>query len=64
MASNKRKPWDAKRIKALRARFGETQESFAHRLGVTFVSVNRWEGGRAKPSPLAVRLFDKLDQKG
>jgi DNA-binding transcriptional regulator YiaG len=61
----KKKPrgsWDAKRIRALRIRFGETQEHFAGRLGVTFTSVSRWEGGHSRPSPLAVRLLDKLDE--
>jgi len=37
--------WDARRIRSLRLSFGDTQESFAHRLRVSFVSVNRWENG-------------------
>jgi DNA-binding transcriptional regulator YiaG len=39
----------------LRARTGLTQEKFAARLGVTFPTINRWENGRAKPSPLALK---------
>ncbi|MEW6365196.1 MAG: helix-turn-helix transcriptional regulator [Acidobacteriota bacterium] len=41
-------------IKLLRERLGLTQEQLAHELGVTFYSVNRWENGAVKPSPLAV----------
>jgi putative transcriptional regulator len=37
-----------------------TQERFAAKLGVTFASVNRWENGRAKPSPLALKQIEEL----
>lgn len=47
-------------IRLLRDRLGMTQERFAARLGVTFASVNRWENGRAKPSPLALRQVEDL----
>jgi DNA-binding transcriptional regulator YiaG len=39
----------------LRSLCGLTQEQFAARLGVTVVTVNRWENYRSKPMPLAVR---------
>lgn len=42
-------------LRALRARCGLTQEKLAVRLGVTFPTINRWENGRAAPSPLALR---------
>ena len=58
-----KRPWDKKRVAALRKRLGDTQEAFAHRLGVTHVSVNRWENGRSKPSPLAVRILEELEAK-
>ena len=32
-----------------------TQEQFAARIGVTVVTVNRWENYRSKPMPLALR---------
>lgn len=41
-------------VRELRKRLGLTQEKFAARLGVTFPTVNRWENGRTKPSPMAV----------
>jgi putative transcriptional regulator len=47
----------AKFISGLRFRLGLTQEQFAAKLGVTFVSVNRWENGKTQPSPMAMRLI-------
>ena len=46
-------------LRAIRARLDLTQEQLAERLGVSFASINRWEGGtricrkklRRKPSP-------------
>ena len=42
-------------IREVRTRLGLTQEKFAARLGVTLPTINRWENGRASPSPLAIR---------
>jgi putative transcriptional regulator len=47
-------------IRELRARLGLTQEKFAARLGVTLPTINRWENGRAKPSPLAIQTLREL----
>lgn len=44
----------------LRQRLGLTQEKLAAKLGVTSPSVNRWENGRAKPSPLALKQIEDL----
>ena len=30
------------------------------KLGVTFPTINRWENGRAKPSPLAMKQIEDL----
>jgi len=49
-----------KMIKELRAALGLTQEQFAGRVGVTFSTVNRWENGKGKPSPLAMKRIDEL----
>ena len=57
------KTWNADRIKALRSRFNETQEDFARRVGVTFVSVNRWERGKGSPSKLARRALEELEAR-
>ena len=33
---------------------------FAAKLGVTYPTINRWENGRAKPSPLALKQIEAL----
>jgi len=40
-------------IRQLRQQLGMTQEEFAHALGITVGTVNRWENGRFRPSKLA-----------
>lgn len=47
-------------VRELRERTGLTQEKFAAKLGVTFPTINRWENGRAKPSPLAMQKIVEL----
>jgi len=47
-------------VRELRDRTGLTQEKFAAKLGVTFPTINRWENGRAKPSPLALQKIEEL----
>jgi len=47
-------------IREVRGRFGLTQEKFAARLGVTLPTISRWENGRSKPSPLAIRNLREL----
>jgi putative transcriptional regulator len=44
-------------VREVRQRLGLTQEQFASRLGVTFPTINRWENGRSKPSPMAQQLL-------
>ncbi len=50
----------AQLVRDLRHRLGLTQEKMAARLGVTFPTINRWENGRAKPSPLALKQIEDL----
>jgi len=47
-------------VRELRKRTGLTQEKFAAKLGVTYPTINRWENGRAKPSPLAMQKIEEL----
>ena len=54
---------DGSEIRTLRKRLGLTQEEFAHQIGVTFATVNRWENRKSKPSRLAVRMLDDLSRK-
>lgn len=50
----------SKSIRELRASLDLTQEQFAAKVGVTFSTVNRWENGRGKPSPLARQRIEEL----
>jgi len=36
------------------------QTKYSARLGVTFPTINRWENGRARPSPLAMEKIEAL----
>lgn len=40
-------------IRKLRRQVSLTQEEFAHELGITVATVNRWENLHARPSKLA-----------
>lgn len=51
-------------IKNLRQRLGMTQEEFAHRLGVTLCTVNRWENNKSEPSRLAKLQLEKFNEPG
>ena len=55
-------------IREIRRRLRLTQEKFAARLGVTCLTVNRWENGRTKPSPLALKQIEgmlrQMDNRG
>lgn len=42
-------------IRRIRDATGLTQEQLARELGVTFGTVNGWENGKHRPSPLAAR---------
>jgi len=50
-------------IREIRSRLGLTQEKFAHHLGVTYLTVSRWENGRTSPSPMALKLIEGVLQK-
>ena len=47
-------------IIALRQRLNMTQEKFAHAIGVTVSTVNRWENGHVEPSRLARKAMEGL----
>lgn len=50
-------------IKQLRKTLGMTQTHLARALGVETGTVNKWENGKHKPSPMAVRMMRHLLQK-
>jgi putative transcriptional regulator len=47
-------------VHELRRRLNMTQEEFAHAIGVTVSTVNRWENGHIEPSRLARRAIEGL----
>lgn len=51
-----------KDIKKLRLKLGLSQEKLAQILGVSFGTVNRWEAGKSKPSPLAIEKIISLKE--
>jgi len=53
----------ARLIREIRERAGLSQEKFAAKLGVTFPTVSRWEHGRARPSPLALKQIENMLRK-
>jgi transcriptional regulator with XRE-family HTH domain len=52
-----------KMAKKLRTALGLAQEQLATKVGVTFSTVNRWENGKGKPSPLAMLRIEELSKE-
>lgn len=50
-------------IRQTRQRLGLTQTQFAAKLGVSFLSVNRWENGHHQPLPIALKQIEVLLQQ-
>jgi type I restriction enzyme M protein len=50
-------------IRAIRAKMNFTQEQLAERLGVSFATVNRWEGGSNMPQKAARQVIAALAQE-
>ncbi|WP_242055524.1 helix-turn-helix domain-containing protein [Nostoc flagelliforme] len=47
-------------MRETRQLLGLLQVKFTATLGVSFESVNRWENGRTKPLPVALKQFEYL----
>jgi DNA-binding transcriptional regulator YiaG len=47
-------------IKAIRKELGLSKSEFARRVGVSFITVSRWERGISEPSPMAKVNIEKL----
>ena len=52
---------DHKRLAGIRRKLGLPQEQMARLLGVSFASVNRWEGGHSSPTGPTRDLYLALD---
>lgn len=53
----------AKLVKGLRERLHITQEQFAHKVGVTYSTVNHWENGKRMPQPFLVKRLLELKEE-
>ena len=51
---------DGVRVKEVRQTLGLTQEEFAHRIGVTVSTVNRWEKLKSKPHKVLMRTIESM----
>ena len=50
----------ARKIKQCRGLKGLTQEQLARSIGVSLNTVQRWESGKTRPSPLAMEKLQSL----
>ena len=53
-------PQLANLVRETRQRLELSQAKFAAKLGVSFQSINRWENGRTKPLPIALKQIEYL----
>jgi len=53
----------AQRLRKLRTTLDLSQEQLAHRLGVSFATVNRWEAGRTRMSARAERALAEFEAR-
>lgn len=47
-------------VRETRQRLKLSQAKFAEKLGFSFQSINRWENGRTKPLPVALKQIEQL----
>lgn len=52
-----------KEILALMKSTNKTQEEFAHLIGTTVTTVNRWINGKSKPSKIYIKIMKELLEK-
>lgn len=57
---NNWKVMSPEQIKTMRQDMKLSQEDFAHKLGVTYGTVNRWENGGYKPSKMAIQRIKEV----
>lgn len=50
----------ADKVKFVRLELNMSQEDFAHEIGVSFATINRWENGNYNPSRLARKAFEEF----
>lgn len=47
-------------IKEIREALDLTQEAFAHEIGVSYATVNRWENGHKRPTGLSLKALERM----
>ena len=52
-----------RRVRRLRRRLKLTQEGFAERLGVSVITIHRWETGQSSPRRLGLKRLDELEEE-
>lgn len=50
-------------VRRLREQLGLTQEQFAHKVGVTYSTVNHWENGKRAPQPFLLSRLRQLQEQ-
>ena len=50
-------------IKTLRHKYDLTQEELAHKIGVAWVTVSRWENGKTQPRKIARLAVERLKKE-
>ena len=50
-------------VRGLRKKLNLTQEQFAHRVGVTYSTINNWENGKRKPQPFLIGRLGQISQE-
>jgi type I restriction enzyme M protein len=50
-------------LRSIRSKLNLTQEQLADRLGVSFTTVNRWEGGSNTPQKAALQVIEELSNE-
>ena len=50
-------------VREVRERLHMTQEQFAHKVGVTYSTVNHWENGKRLPLPFLLRRLLEIKEE-
>lgn len=53
--------FSASQLQQLRRSTGMSRERFAHLIGVSLASINRWESGSSSPSGTALAIYETIN---
>lgn len=57
------RPWDARRVRALRRHLGLSQDALADELGTRQQTVSEWETGQYRPRGASARLLGIIAER-